>query len=54
MLMSRRGPEDEGRGMERELRLGDKIVVLDDRTGALDRTIDRERKRRLDVSIPPR
>jgi hypothetical protein len=26
--------------MERELRLGDKIVVLDDRTGALDRTID--------------
>jgi hypothetical protein len=26
--------------MERELRLGDKIVVLDDRTGALERTID--------------
>lgn len=26
--------------MERELRLGNKIVVLDDRTGALERTID--------------
>ncbi|PTR29909.1 hypothetical protein C8J98_10740 [Luteibacter sp. OK325] len=26
--------------MERELRLGDKVVVLDDRTGALERSID--------------
>lgn len=72
--------------MERELKLGNKIVVLDDRTGPLERSIDirtgrptletspvaylivvawawifrrvlrrtRERKQRLDASIPPR
>lgn len=37
--------------MERELRLGDKIVVLDDRTGALERSIDlRTGKPPLDTS----
>lgn len=33
--------------MERELRLGNKVVVLDDRTGALERTIDLHTSRPL-------
>lgn len=33
--------------MERELKLGDKIIVLDDRNGALDRTIDPQSGRPL-------
>lgn len=33
--------------MERELRLGDKIIVLDDRNGALNRTIDPQSGRPL-------
>jgi hypothetical protein len=40
ILASRRGPSTREHGMERELRLGEKVVVLDDRTGALGRSID--------------